>query len=89
MADRAGPQIAIIGRPAWLPRPDSARPSAPVGRASELKLLGYLPVPTGYVFTREDGSPIHPDYISQHFDLIRNAGIPPCGCTTCATVRRR
>jgi hypothetical protein len=35
-------------------------------------------VSTGYAFTREDGSPIHPDYISRHFEyLIRHADVPP------------
>jgi len=47
-------------------------------QAAELKLLGYLPVPTGYVFTREDGTPIHPDYITRRFEyLVRQAGVPP------------
>ena len=41
-------------------------------------MLGYLPVSTGYVFTREDGSPLHPDYITRHFEwLVRKAGLPP------------
>jgi integrase len=47
-------------------------------QAAELKMLGYLPVPTGRVFTREDGSPIHPAYITSHFEwLVRRAGLPP------------
>jgi integrase len=47
-------------------------------QADELKQLGYLPVSTGYVFTREDGSPIHPDYITRHFEwLVRRADVPP------------
>ena len=47
-------------------------------QGAELKQLGYLPVPTGYVFTREDGGPLHPDYITRHFEwLVRKAGLPP------------
>ena len=47
-------------------------------QADELKLLGYLPVSTGYVFTREDGAPLHPDYITRHFEwLVRKADLPP------------
>ena len=47
-------------------------------QAAELKQLGYLPIATGYVFTREDGAPLHPDYITRHFEwLIRKAGLPP------------
>jgi integrase len=47
-------------------------------QAEELKVLGCLPVSTGYVFTREDGSPLHPDYITRHFEwLVRKAGLPP------------
>ena len=47
-------------------------------QSAELKLLGQLPVSTGYVFTREDGTPIHPDYISRHFEyLVRHADVPP------------
>jgi hypothetical protein len=47
-------------------------------RAVERKQLGYLPVPTGYVFTREDGGPLHPDSIARHFEwLVRKAGLPP------------
>ena len=47
-------------------------------QADDLKLLGYLPVSTGYVFTREDGSPLHPDYITRHFEwLVRKADLPP------------
>jgi Phage integrase family len=30
------------------------------------------------VFTREDGSALHPEYVSRHFErLARNAGLPP------------
>jgi integrase len=47
-------------------------------QSGELKLLGYLPVVTGYVFTREDGRPIHPDDIARHFEwLVNRAGVPP------------
>jgi integrase len=47
-------------------------------QSGELKQLGYLRVPAGYVFTREDGSPIHPDVISRRFEqLVRQADVPP------------
>ena len=47
-------------------------------QSAELRQLGYLPVPTGYVFTREDGGPLHPDYITRHFEwLVREADLPP------------
>ena len=47
-------------------------------QAAELKQLGYLPIATDYVFTREDGGPLHPDYITRHFEwLVRRAGVPP------------
>ena len=35
-------------------------------------------VDSGLVFTREDGSALHPEYVSRHFErLARNAGLPP------------
>jgi integrase len=47
-------------------------------QSDELKLLGFLPVPTGYVFTRENGGPLHPDYITRHFEwLVRKSDLPP------------
>ena len=47
-------------------------------QAAELKQLGYLPVTTGFVFTREDGGPVHPDYITRRFEwLVRKAKLPP------------
>jgi integrase len=33
---------------------------------------------TGYVFTREDGQPLRPAWISEHMEtLVRRAGLPP------------
>ncbi len=33
---------------------------------------------TGYVFTRPDGTPLHPDYVTQRFRiLVARAGLPP------------
>src|SRR5207245_4121678 len=33
---------------------------------------------SGYVFTRTDGTPLHPDYISQRFRLlVDRSGLPP------------
>ncbi|MCU1675045.1 MAG: hypothetical protein JWN77_3158, partial [Frankiales bacterium] len=33
---------------------------------------------TGLVFTREDGSPLHPDLVSRTFDrMVRDADLPP------------
>ena len=35
-------------------------------------------VNSGLVFTREDGTALHPEYVSRHFErLARNAGLPP------------
>jgi integrase len=34
-------------------------------------------VDTGLVFTREDGSPLHPEYVTRHFQVLaKNAGLP-------------
>jgi integrase len=33
---------------------------------------------SGYVFTRPDGTPLHPDYVTQRFRiLVARAGLPP------------
>ena len=35
-------------------------------------------VETGLVFTREDGSALHPEFVTRHFErLAREAGLPP------------
>lgn len=35
-------------------------------------------VPSGYVFTREDGRPLHPDRVAERFRaIVRDAELPP------------
>lgn len=47
-------------------------------QANELKLLRPRFAETGYVFTREDGTPLHPQLASDGFQkLSRAAGLPP------------
>jgi len=39
---------------------------------------------TGYVFTREDGEPYHPEHVSDRFEtLARGAGVPVIGPHDC------
>jgi integrase len=41
---------------------------------------------TGLFFVQPDGHPWHPDTVSNRFEqLVADAGLPPSGCTTCAT----
>ena len=43
---------------------------------------------TGYVFTRADGTPIHPTYLTQRMrTLVKRAGLPPIRLRTYATAR--
>ena len=45
---------------------------------SERLAWGTAWVDTGLVFTREDGSPLHPEFVTRHFErLAREAGLPP------------
>jgi integrase len=45
---------------------------------AESRILGAGWCQTGYVFTREDGTPLHPDVASDGFQrLVRTAGLPP------------
>ena len=45
---------------------------------AELAFLGLNPDDVTAVFTRADGEPVHPDYVTRHFArLIRAAGLPP------------
>ena len=41
---------------------------------------------SGYVFTGLGGDPLAPDRLTRHFRALTEAvGLPPSGCTTCAT----
>ncbi len=45
---------------------------------AERRAWGPAWVETGLVFTREDGSALHPEYVTRHFEhLARDAGLPP------------
>ena len=47
-------------------------------QAAERRAWGAAWVETGLVFTREDGSALHPEYVTRHFErLARDAGLPP------------
>jgi hypothetical protein len=47
-------------------------------QSAERLQCGPAWVSTGLVFTREDGSAIHPDYVTRHFErLVRAADLPP------------
>jgi integrase len=49
-----------------------------VRQSAERLQCGPAWVTTGLVFTREDGSAIHPDYVTGHFErLVRAADLPP------------
>jgi integrase len=44
---------------------------------------------SGYMFSRPDGSPMHPGYLTQRFaKLVRQTDMPQFGCTTCAMAPR-
>ncbi|WP_165964265.1 hypothetical protein [Actinomadura sp. KC216] len=46
-------------------------------------------VDSGYFFTREDGSALHPAHVTDQFErLAFEAGLPPIRCTTCAMARQ-
>jgi integrase len=47
-------------------------------QAGERRARGPAWVETGLVFTREDGTALHPEYVTRHFQrLTRDAGLPP------------
>ena len=47
-------------------------------QTAERRAWGAAWVETGLVFTREDGSALHPEYVTRHFErLARDAGLPP------------
>jgi integrase len=47
-------------------------------QSAERLQCGPVWVSTGLVFTREDGSAMHPDYVTRHFErLVRAADLPP------------
>jgi integrase len=47
-------------------------------QSAERLQCGSAWVSTGLVFTREDGSAVHPDYVTRHFErLVRAADLPP------------
>ncbi|MCY7341969.1 MAG: site-specific integrase [Pseudonocardia sp.] len=47
-------------------------------QAAERLAWGPAWVESGLVFTREDGSALHPEYVTRHFErLARAAGLPP------------
>jgi integrase len=44
----------------------------------QLAPLGTTPFEVGWVFTHNDGSPFHPNYVTRHFhELAEAAGLPP------------
>ncbi len=47
-------------------------------QAAERLQAGTAWLNTGLVFTREDGSAVHPDYVTRHFErLVKAADLPP------------
>jgi integrase len=45
---------------------------------AERQAAGHQWIDTGHVFTRPDGAPLKPDYLSQRFRLlVRRSGLPP------------
>jgi integrase len=47
-------------------------------QAAEQRAAGAAWVESGYVFTRRDGQPLHPGYLTQRFTILRRAaGLPP------------
>ena len=45
---------------------------------TERRAWGTAWVDAGLVFTREDGSALHPEFVTRHFErLAREAGLPP------------
>jgi integrase len=47
-------------------------------QAEQLRVLGLTPEEVGWVFTRVDGRPLHPNYATVHLaDLIKAADLPP------------
>ena len=47
-------------------------------QAAERLAWGPAWVESGLVFTREDGSALHPEYVTRHFEMLaRHSGLPP------------
>lgn len=59
------------------------------GQNAEREAAGITWVETGLVFTREDGSPLHPADVTEHFKFLpARPGCRRSGCTTCVTAPR-
>ncbi len=74
-----GPPKSDSSRPVVLDEDSVAALRAHKARqAAERLAWGAAWVESGLVFTREDGSALHPEYVTRHFErLARDAGLPP------------
>ena len=74
-----GPPKADSGRPVVLDEDSVAVLRAHKGRQNSERLAwGPAWVESGLVFTRENGAPLHPEYVTRHFErLVGDAGLPP------------